>query len=196
MPPGAVSVALLFRPSRTATRIVSATLAAMWLVNGIGYHWFFFRAINPAAVVFGAVFVLQAVLLLLLPLRRPDGRLEVQRDARSAVGLLLILSAAVLHPIWGWLAGHIWPQMPACGVAPCPTTIFTIGALPMGPWGVVRWLLIVPGLCAGVGGSTALLLGIPQDYTLLAALALLVLFAAGRLANMGFARRAAADAAR
>ena len=142
---GAACVALLFRPSRFATLFISLTLAAMWLVNGAGYHWTFFRAINPAAALFAAVFVLQAGLLVFMPLRSRRLRFAVRRDARSAVGLLLALFATVIYPLWGWLAGHVWPGMPAFGVAPCPTTIFTIGMLLMGSWQVVRWLLILPG---------------------------------------------------
>jgi hypothetical protein len=185
---GGASVALLFRPGRAAALFISLVLAAMWLVNGVGYHWTFFRAINPAAAIFGAVFVLQAALLVFVSLRNADLRFTARRDARSAVGLFLILFAAVLYPAWGWVAGHVWPEMPAFGVAPCPTTIFTIGILLTGSWHVVRWLLILPGLWAGVGGSAAILLGVPQDFALLAALMLLILFAVARLAGLGLAR--------
>jgi len=83
--------------------------------------------------------------------------------------------------------------VPAFGVAPCPTTIFTIGILLTGSWRVVRWLLILPGLWAAVGGSAAILLGVPQDFGLLASLALLILLAVARLAGIGLARHDEAD---
>ena len=190
---GAASVALLFRPSRAAALFISLTLAAMWLVSGVGYHWSFFREINPGAAIFGAVFVLQAALLIFMTLRNTDLRFTARRDARSAVGLMLILFAAVLYPVWGWVAGHVWPEMPAFGIAPCPTTIFTIGILLLGPWRVVRWLLILPGLWAALGGSAAILLGVPQDFGLLAALVVLILFAVARLTGNGLARHGDAD---
>ena len=190
----ALCVALMFRPGRWATLIVSGTLAAMWAVNGVGYHWLFFREINPAATLFAVVFVVQAMLLIVLPARRPAFRYSVEADARSGVGLLLVLFATVLYPLWGWLAGHGWPEMPFFGVAPCPTTIFTVGVLLTGTWHVARWLLILPGLWAGVGGSAAIFLGVPQDFALLATLAILVLFAVGRLSGLRFARHVAADA--
>ncbi len=189
-----VAVALLFRPSRWATLVIAGTLAAMWAVNGIGYHWMVFRAINPAAALFAAVFVVQAILLIALPVRRPALRFRAGADARSAVGLALILFGTVLYPLWGLASGHGWQAMPVFGVAPCPTTIFTIGMLLTGTWHVVRWLLIVPGLWAGVGGSAAILLGVPQDFGLLAALALLVLFTVGRASGLPFARHAPVDA--
>ncbi len=191
----AISVALLFRASRWAALFISGTLAAMWAVNGIGYHWTFFREINPAAALFAAVFVVQAIALVVLPARSPGLRFVAEADARSVIGLLLILFAMVLYPLWGLAAGHAWPNMPAFGVAPCPTTIFTIGILLTGTWRVARWLLIVPGLWAAVGGSAAIFLGVPQDYALLAALALLVLFLVGGLSGSGFARHASVDAA-
>ncbi len=37
--------------------------------------------------------------------------------------------AMALYPLIGWLAGHDWPSAPMFGVAPCPTTIFTMGLL-------------------------------------------------------------------
>jgi hypothetical protein len=190
---GGASVALLFRPSRGAALFISLTLAAMWLVNGVGYHWTFFREINPAAVIFGAVFVVQAALLVFLSSRNANLRFTARRDVRSVVGLTLVLFAAILYPAWGWISGHLWPEMPAFGVAPCPTTIFTIGILLTGSWRVVRWLLILPGLWAAVGGSAALLLGVPQDFGLLAALALLILLAVARHAGFGLAHHGEAD---
>jgi hypothetical protein len=192
---GAVCVALLFRPGRGAALFISATLAAMWAVNGVGYHWMFFREINPAAAFFAALFVAQAILLIVLPVRSPAFRFAATADARSAVGLLLILFAMVLYPLWGWLAGHGWPEMPVFGVAPCPTTIFTMGVLLTGTWQMARWLLIVPGLWAAIGGSAAILLGVPQDFALIATLALLVLFAVARLSGLSFARHVVTDAA-
>lgn len=83
--------------------------------------------------------------------------------------------------------------MPVFGVAPCPTTIFTVGVLLTGTWHVARWLLIVPGLWAAVGGSAAIFLGVPQDVALLAALAILLLFAVGHLSGLRFARHVASD---
>jgi hypothetical protein len=56
-----------------------------------------------------------------------------------------------------------------------------------------EWLLILPGLWAAVGGSAAILLGVPQDFGLLASLALLILLAVARLAGSGLARHGETD---
>ncbi|SEP18118.1 hypothetical protein SAMN04490248_13314 [Salinihabitans flavidus] len=81
------------RLGRDAALFISATLAAMWAVNGVGYHWLFFREINPAAALFAALFVAQAILLVVLPVRSPAFRFATAAGARSVVGLLLILFA-------------------------------------------------------------------------------------------------------
>lgn len=57
----------------------------------------------------------------------------------------------------------------------------------------MQWLLILPGLRAAVGGSASILLGVPQDFGLLAALALLILLAVARLAGSGLARHGETD---
>ncbi|MEY9199463.1 glucose dehydrogenase [Sinorhizobium fredii] len=68
---GLGALGLLFWRSRISTVLIMAILALMWLVNGVGYHWSFFTSINPAARLFGAVFVLQALLLAAAPLSHP-----------------------------------------------------------------------------------------------------------------------------
>lgn len=47
---------------RRSGRVVWVVLSALWLWMGVVYHLAFFVAINPAASLFGALFVLQALL--------------------------------------------------------------------------------------------------------------------------------------
>lgn len=79
--------------------------------------------------------------------------------------------------------------MPLFGIAPCPTTIFTIGILLLGPWHVARWLLLIPVLWTIIGGSAALLLNVPQDYGLLAAFLAVLAFGAANWFHTGIGRR-------
>lgn len=120
----------------------------MWLVNGIGYHWALFAGINPVARVFGAVFVLQAVLPAATGSSR---RIAAARDTRSCAGLALAADWLVLYPAIGWLAGHFWRAASVSGIAPCPTTIFTTGVALLGTWPTARWLLMI--LWGIVGGG-------------------------------------------
>ena len=174
---GLLVLAILFRPSRLSTIIITSVLAAMWAINGVGYHWTFFAEINPVAPLFAALFVVQAILLLAAPWLFSGLAFAVRRDARSLAGLAIIFFAAVVYPAWGALAGHSYPAMPLFGVAPCPTTIFTVGVLLLGSWRSVRWLLIIPAIWSLIGGSAAILLQVPQDAGLLATLTILLALA-------------------
>ena len=167
---GLLAVAMLLRPSRIADVLIFAILSGMWAINGIGYHLIHFSTINPAARVFAALFVLQAVLLFAAPFIFP--REQVFGAARQTLRWItgaLIAYAMVFYPVIGVLAGHGYPAVPVFGVAPCPTTIFTIGVLLLGDWKRVRWLLMIPALWSAIGGSAAILLSVPQDFGLIAA---------------------------
>ena len=52
-------------------------------------------------------------------------------------GLALAVFAIAGYPALAWGLGHAWPELPAFGVAPCPTGIFTFAMLltPLGPDG-------------------------------------------------------------
>lgn len=185
---GLAVLGLLFTGSRGATIIISVILAAMWAVNGVGYHWLFFARVNPVAQGFATLFVLQAILLSVAIRFWPEMRIRARRDARSITGLAMIGFAMIVYPIWGHFAGHAYPAAPVFGLAPCPTTIFTIGVLLMGDWAAVRRLLIVPALWAAIGGSAAFLLGVPQDLGLIASFLILLVFVIGHWRGQGFAR--------
>lgn len=179
---------LLLRRSRMSDPGILVVLAAMWAVNGIGYHGLFFSAINPAALLFAAFFVAEAVLFAAFAGRGTEVDFAMRRDGRTIAGLLLIIFAVLAYPLWGMAAGHRYPAMPMIGIAPCPTTIFTIGILLTGRWAVVRWLLVIPLVWSAIGGTAAFMLGVPQDYGLFAAGAVAIVFALGRMCNLPFAR--------
>jgi hypothetical protein len=55
------------------------------------------------------------------------------------------------------------------GVAPCPTTIFTFGILMLAAGPLPLWLAAIPVIWAGIGGTAAVLLNVPEDLGLLVA---------------------------
>jgi hypothetical protein len=166
---GVAAVALAFKPSPYAGRIISAVLASFWLWNGALYHLAFFRQINPVATAFGALFIVQGVLWLLAGVVRPGLSFRATRDAPSVLGGLLILYAMVVYPIIGTQLGHGFPRSPVFGVAPCPTTIFTFGLLLWTEQAVPRRLLVIPLLWSLLGVSAATSLGIREDLGLIVA---------------------------
>jgi hypothetical protein len=139
----------------------------MWLWTGAVYHWRFFAAINGAARLFGAAFVLQGVLLAWAAWQ---GRLQFgRRDGLPrALGWTLVLYALAVYPALGTATGHSYPGAPTFGITPCPVTLFTFGLLLLATTPVPWLLLIVPVAWSLVGGSAAFLLRVPQDWPLLA----------------------------
>lgn len=164
---GLIVVAALLRPSPLGHRVVAGVLAAMWVWTGVAYHGLFFARINPVALVFGALFVVQGGLFVIAGVARR--RLVFGHSAGyvSALGGALVAYAAVVYPLLGLSAGHTYPAQPMFGITPCPVTLFTFGMLLLTTVPVPRWLLIIPLAWSLVGGSAAFMLGVPQDWLLL-----------------------------
>jgi hypothetical protein len=159
------------RNGRTAGRGPFALLAVHWAWSGILYHWFFFRPINPAAALFGAVFILEAVLFTWLAFTS-RARLTFDWRMRGLLGGGLIIYG-LTYPLVGIGFGLHYPRMPFFAV-PCPTTIVTAGLL-LTSAGAPRAVNVVPILWAVIGSSAAFVLGIRADLVLAVAAALLVL---------------------
>jgi hypothetical protein len=166
---GLAAVVLAIKPLAHSDRVISAILSLFWLWMGAVYHLLFFRQINGAAVAFGGLFVVQAVILLLVGVARPGLTFRAGADARSLVGWLFVAYAMVVYPIIGTLLGHGYPRSPVFGVAPCPTAIFTFGLLLWTTAKVPKYALAIPLLWALVGFTAALTLGIREDTGLLVA---------------------------
>jgi len=162
---GAAALVLAFRPVAGSSRAIAAILAAAWLWMGIVYHWMHFATINVAAPAFAVFFVVEGLLFAWSAAR---GRIafRFRPDLFGWTGLGLALFAMVLYPLLGWLAGHGWPRAPMLGVAPCPTTIFTIGLLLMVERRTPLHLAAIPVLWSLVGGTASWLLDVPEDIAL------------------------------
>ena len=148
-------------------------LAFHWAWSGIAYHFAFFRAINPAAIAFAALFVAQAALFIW---HGVVGRRLVFDRPRSGWGALGVTLAgyALVYPLIGLLTGLSYPRTPTFGV-PCPTTLLTAGLLLAAPRAGARLAAVIPILWCAIGGSAAFTLGIRPDFALpLAGAALLL----------------------
>jgi hypothetical protein len=55
----------------STSRVASGIVAALWMWTGAVYHLVFFRAINPAALPFGSVVLIEGVLIAWLGVARP-----------------------------------------------------------------------------------------------------------------------------
>jgi hypothetical protein len=166
---GLLAVGLAWRPSAAGHRLIGAILACFWLWMGIVYHLLFFRQINPAAIGFGALFVVQGILFLWVGVLRPGLTFAPRANGLGLIGGLFVAYAMVIYPMIGAVLGHGYPQSPSFGVAPCPTTIFTLGMLLWTGTRVPKGLLVIPLLWSLIGVSAALALGIREDLGLLMA---------------------------
>jgi len=161
-------LAFLFSGRGWASRQISNLLAILWAWMAIGYHFFHFSGINPAAWLFGAVFLLGAFAFVWFGVVKDKLVFRPVAGARGVAGAVLVVFALVLYPAIGYLAGHRYPAAPTFGL-PCPTTIFTLGVLLFATHPVPRWVLVVPLLWAAVGSVAAFQLGVIEDLALLAA---------------------------
>jgi hypothetical protein len=164
----AVALWGIARQTAWKDRVATVTLTVFWLWTGIGYHALQFTQINAAAWGFGALFVMQGVLLLHAGLVRRELAFGRGAGARGTLGWGLVVYASLLYPLLGLLLGFRYPAVPTFGITPCPVTLFTFGLLLLCAPTAPRRVLLIPGVWSLVGGSAALLLGVPQDWLLLA----------------------------
>jgi hypothetical protein len=164
----AALVWLAARGRAHADRWVGGGLALLWAWMGVVYHWAFFSAINQAAWLFGALFLLQAILFVGAGVLAGRLHFHARPDGYGVTGAVMIGYALVLYPILGALAGHAYPRGPTFGL-PCPTAIFTFGILLWADRGVPWWVLVIPAAWSLLGSSAAVSFGITEDYGLIVA---------------------------
>lgn len=150
-----------------SSRALAAVLAFHWAWAGVIYHLGYFRQINPAAVAFAILFLLQATLLLIRGVARPGLTFTYPTSVWGWIGVCLILYA-LFYPGLGGLFGLHYPRLPTLGV-PCPTTILTAGALLLVPRRAARPAAAVTVIWAAIGGSASFLLSIHADLGLIVA---------------------------
>jgi hypothetical protein len=165
---GASCVVLAPLRSIWSSRLISLILSVFWLWMGIAYHFLFFSKINQAAWLFGAMFILQALILIYAGVITRKLSFHFPRDVYGIGGTVVLAYAFVIYPALGYLGGHNYPAAPTFGL-PCPTTIFTFGILLFAKPKVPVYVLIVPLVWALIGFFGALSLTITEDLGLPAA---------------------------
>lgn len=160
------ALALAARPAAWSGRAIAGILALAWAWNGAVYHMTYFVTINFWADIFGAFFLLQALLLLWIGVVRGRLMFRIGNEAASWIGAGLAVFAMIVYPAIGCALGHSWPRAPMFGVAPCPMTIFTMGMLLLVAGRVPLYLAVIPVLWSLIGGTAAWFLGVTEDLAL------------------------------
>ena len=165
---GLLCAVTLLRTNATADRIRSMVLALLWAWMGIVYHLVFFARINPAAWLFGALFLAGSASFLWFGVLTNQLRFRAVGGVRGIPGWTLVVFSLALYPAIGYALGHRYPAVPTFGL-PCPTTIFTLGLLLFAEPPVPRAVFIVPVLWAAVGSLAAFWFGVYEDLALMVA---------------------------
>jgi hypothetical protein len=165
---GLTAFAAMMLRQRESDRVISAILAALWAWMGVVYHFTYFAPVNPAAPLFGIMFLAGAGVFAWAGVVRGRLAFDGEDRARRITGHVLIVYSLVVYPLLSVLLGREYPEMPTFGL-PCPTTIFTIGMLAFVSTPFPRAVLVVPIVWAVIGGEAAFLLGMYEDIGLIAA---------------------------
>jgi hypothetical protein len=161
-----IAIYLAIKPNQQSDKVISIILAFFWLWMGIVYHLIFFTAINKAAYLFGALFILQSVLFIYLGVFQNKLSFKLRGDIYGITGIILISFALIIYPILGYFLGHVYPGSPTFGL-PCPTTIFTFGLLLLNIKKCPLSILIIPFIWSIIGFQAAFQFGILEDTGLL-----------------------------
>jgi hypothetical protein len=161
-------VFLVFKGKSSRDHVINLILVFYWFWMGIVYHIIFFSSINPAAFLFGALFIVQGILLIKAGIA--DKKLEYAppQGLYLYTGVVIILYALILYPLLGIYFGHLYPKSPTFGL-PCPTTIFTFGIFLLAAKKIPSYILIIPLLWAVIGFSAVINFGIKEDTGLIIA---------------------------
>ena len=166
-------VCLALFPGPQRDRIGCALLAVLWAWSGLIYCCGFLSRITPLGYVFGAIFAMQAALVLHFGVARHDVRFWTHTGPRHLAGILLIFYSLVAYPALAALLGHAFPTSPSFGV-PTPITIFTFGILLLTRAPYPRVLFAVPLFWTAIGTWLAFELNLREDIGLIVAAALVV----------------------
>jgi hypothetical protein len=142
---------------------VSALLVGHWAWSALAYQAAFFTRINPAAWLFAALFLGQAVLFFHVGVVQRRLSFAPWGHAWAPVAWGLI-AYSLAYPVINAIDHRSLWRIPTFGL-PCPTTIFTAGVLMLA---TPRWrsLSAIPVIWSAIGGSAPLLLGVYADVAL------------------------------
>lgn len=163
---GLVCVYVVFLRKPIAGKVVFLTLCFLWLWMGVVYHAILFSAINPAAYLFGFLFVIQASMFFHFGISRQALEFDSGHGWEKWAAIIILTYSLFIYPLLGFVFGHGYPNGPTFGV-PCPTTIFTFGILLLAAGRLPWWIIVIPLFWSVIGFFAALNLGMPEDYGLL-----------------------------
>ena len=154
---------LLVKPSAGINKLMKAYLSFtfVWLALMFPFE-------GVLKIIFGLSHLAIAILFFIDIFRAKIEFKFPETSGKRYFMLFLIFSAFALYPLIEYMSGHLYPKILLFGVAPCPTTIFSlallIGAVPKVSK-IIFILLIFPAIFSGL--SVPMMLGVWADLLLL-----------------------------
>jgi len=176
---GAGCLFLLHSKLWSKDKIIGVYLGVLWLWIGAVYHLTFFTCINKVAFLFGAIFILQGLLILFYTLAKNRLAFKFSYHRKDYLGYFFILYGLIIYPIISYFVEGSFKMTIIMGL-PCPSTIFTFGLFLLSTNKFPKILLIIPSLWAIVGLSAAINIGVYQDVMILIAALAANIFLIGR----------------
>jgi len=129
---------------------------------GLVYHILFFTAINKLAFVFGTLFILQGVLILIHTFLKDTLNFNFSSQPKNYFGNFFILFGLDIYSLISYFILGSFDTTITLGL-PCPSTIFTFGFFMMTGNKFPKYLLFIPSTWAMVDLSAAIQFGVFQD---------------------------------
>ena len=166
---GGLVLLCAIKKTKYSDTIITVVFSLLWIWIGIAFFIIFFSPTNKAAYLFGALFILQGLMILWFGVLSPRLSFHFYPGIISFVGAIIILYAMVIYPLIGYSLGHVYPQSPVFGVAPCPTVMFFLGLLLWSDKKIPLSILVIPVFWSLIGFRAVLFLGMKEDIGLLIA---------------------------
>ncbi len=163
---GFIALLLLKYKHRLKDKFIGAFLGFIWLWAGIVYQIIYFSPINQAAMVFGMIFIIQGILLLLDTFAFKRLAFSFNINFSGGIGAFLVIFGLLIYPLIGWLIERSVPHIISAGL-PFPTVIITFGFFALATT-MIRWYsMIIPFIWAIISLGAVTNFGIYQDYMLI-----------------------------
>lgn len=161
---GLLAVIFAIKQTKYSIIVVSAILSFYWLWAGIVFCLIYWAPSYIYAYGFSFLCIIQGLLFLMSAIK-PKLSDCPRTNLYFTVGIIVVIYAMVVYPVFGYLLGHIYPKFLPLGLVPCPTTIFTFGLFLLLNKKFPRYYLIVPFIVA-IASLLAIYKGVYEDIGL------------------------------
>ncbi len=145
---------------------IGVILGLFWIWTGLVYHIIYFTEINKVALVFGSMFILEGIFILIETFRKNSFEFTFKKGTDGYTGYFIMFFGLILYPLIGYLTEGDPKTVISLGL-PCPSTIFTFGLFILSSSSLKKYLLIIPVLWSLIGLSAAINFGVYQDFMLI-----------------------------